>query len=305
MLRYIAIIAQILLLVGCSDPPTMPDPPPPPPPVDPPPPPPETDPRVDRYVDIHNVRGYSWFAGTLNTEDQMRGFAQSWLAAGYNTPRTCAEHETWGQFGLRQSYSATDPRQLENVQRYLDVTARIPGMYVKLMAICNMKENGRQFNVMVEWVDKLSKMIAENKYKHVWISVANEPWHPNSSLRDSLKVNTLIRTVRRHLDGRWHVTVDDNSSGPRDITYNRSYNSNFPEFHPWRVLGVNPWVRKVPNGADIRRMVERNGAPVIISEPIAYGAPEAPCCTTDEQLLINYKNAVERNDGIWFYHTRS
>lgn len=310
--------AMLLAVVGlgaCRDTVVSPDPPDmgggdPPPPPDPGPP------RVDEPCPLFSgsVRGYTAFALSIYDEAHIRAVCEQALAYGYNMPRVLAEHRTWSRHGLPDSPPVESPEALENLRRLLETTARIPGCYLLLCAIGNLKEDGASMTKMLDWVELVGRVVmgdavgglkATEPFRHVVFEAVNEAWHPASSLRDEGKVNQLIARIRNIAHG-YPVTTDDNFSRPEDITYNRAYNGSFADCHPWRWRATSGggWERFVPTRDDYRRMVERNGK-ILVSEPICYDEFEdSRGCTNNRGLVEKQRQWCEEAGAVWTFHSR-
>lgn len=287
-------------------------------------------PRVDEYARPQDIRGYSSFALGIRNVQLQAAIINNAHSFGWNAPRACAEHRTWSRLGLPDSPPIESPEAVHNIRQLLEVTARIPGTQLLLMTNCNLKEDGASFQTQIDWAVTVARVIMglgirglkpTEPFRHVIFEAVNEHHHPNSSVRDTGKVNQIIDAIRGVAPG-YNVTTDDNFSSPRDVAYNDRLRSDFADAHPWRVdfsasglreaqyfsygdysgggmaLGAD-LPRLVPTRADFRRMVQQSGGGfILISEPIAYtDGADRGCCSPDKGLIEQVLRSCKREPG--------
>jgi hypothetical protein len=277
------VLALMASFYACDNPVdiTGPGPTPPPPVEDPPPgpgpePPPDWEavgPRVDDDARPQDIRGYSKFALSIRDTMLIQAIVDNAHGFGYNTPRVCAEHRSWGRHGLPSSPPIESAQAVHNIRRLLEVTARIPGTQVLLMTNCNLKEDGATLKTQVDWAATVARVVtgqgirglkATDPFKHVILEAVNEHYHPNSSVRSASRVNQIIAAIRNVAPG-YNITTDDNFSGPRDVSYNGNLRADFASAHPWRVdfSAPPPHPRLVPTRADLRACKREPGCAIV------------------------------------------
>jgi hypothetical protein len=136
-------------------------------------------------------------------------------------------------------------------------------------------------------------------YDHVFLSIANEPYHQNSWFSGRDGRLRQVRDWARLAGFQGGIGTDDNIGSP-GTSFRYSYTSLgfVTDFHPYR----NP----DPNAAAFAKMVAENPRPVVISEPTAYSSwREGRCCTADREQVLSYMRRAEREGIIWFYHSTS
>lgn len=290
------IVAISAALFGCDEPVVGPTPPPPPPqttttiPLDPPF-------NPGPMFDWHNVRGVLVFAATQADEGTLRSMIGSFRAAWPSKQlalNVCSETAEWEHTPWADGPPAWSDENRENLARFLAVTAD-EGVLVRLNIFCTARDNHGWMNE--HWMRYTQFIVNEVRiFDHVLLSVANEPYHPNSWLRSGDRVRQ-VRDAARAAGFSGPMGADDTVS-PRGNDYRYAYASlGFDaDFHPFRI--------PVPGPSDFDRLVEENPPPVIISEPIAYSSwREGGCCTDDQDVILSYLRRCERRNIIWFYHS--
>ena len=297
------LLALALVFMSCGDSNvTGPSPPPvPPPPVEQPPPPPPVV-RGPQFS-WDNVRGVLLFAGTQGDEMQLTRLIHFFKSAWPNKQlafNVCSEVSEWESTPWNDGPAAFSKENLENLERFLRVTAE-NNVMVKLNIFCTMRDNHgwmqRNWERYVGTVVKVAK-----KFDHINLSVANEPYHPDSWLREGDRVRRVRDRAR--MSG-WHgpMSADDTIGDRRredgslaDVRYAYRSLGFTPEFHPFR----NP----NPKPRDFDQMVAENGLPLIISEPTAYSTTrEGGCCTDNQQEITAYFRQAERRGITMFLHS--
>lgn len=269
--------------------------------------PPATLPLPNFHNEFHydQVRGFSLFAGTRATEDEIRelfsAFRMQWPHLR-TMARVCAEVQSWPndvpwlpRGVTAKPYDATSPAYKE-LANFLAVTAGIHNAQVLLVPICNLKEDGTSPANRKKWVRNVCTLAAT--YNHVGIEVANEFIHPNSDISLS-EMRALIRECRA-AGPNLQIGTDTNINEQR-----RAYEPtlaglvDYFSFHPWR----NP----DPTKEDLRDLVRQRIGRVIISEPTAYAAPTwgrlGGCCTPDLDQITDYARHTEKAGGIFVQHS--
>lgn len=295
--RLLAVVSLGVLFLTCpldtcNNSPTGPEEPPtttttPPEPVQPP--------RVDQPFNWDNYVGFSAFAAVGNTPEENTQLWQQNIAVGFPVGRVCGEVRSWDQHGLR-----VVPAEIELLDTFLDTTARIPGAFVLLNCICNMKEDGATKSAMRLWVQQIANLVKEKNYKHVALSPGNELWHPASSIRgDEAFMEELLLILR---DTGQPITMDWNAYKRQDGSLRVQYPEKFrrlgayPNLHPWRSPD--------PNRREIAEMVTQNGGRVLISEPTCYSETrDDGACTNDRARIKLYACRAKREHALWTFHS--
>jgi len=252
-------MVMVFALSNCDvDPPTRPTPTPPPAPAPGPPSPP-----LAAQFAWDDAVGFTAFSATMGSEGEVRALWHRALANGFNTARVCAEVQTWGFTGyLPDGEPAESEENIENLRRWLKVTASIPGAQTLLMPVCTMKEDGTPLTNVTSWVRFVAKEAA--KYPNVAIEVVNEVWKTDSSLRSTEIKIQLLREARASCP-QCPLGMDDKFNRPSDV-YPRKLRRfvDFPSAHLWRDP-PNPGPRV------FRRMVQNNGGLLVFSETVPFG----------------------------------
>lgn len=285
------LIGTFEALLACGDGAvTLPEPPsiPVPPVPDPPPPFPGVD------FSWADTRGILVFAGTQAQEGQIRALDNRLRAQGWPTPtyHVCAEVASWEHTPWADGPAYDSSENLENLRRFLRTTADLRSQ-VLLDIICTIRDDGTSFDALRAWTKVVAVEAA--KWNHIAIHICNEHWHPQSSIRSVGKIRTL-RDDTRVAGFRGLVGSDDNSSRPGDFDYTLRGLGFIPDFHPYR----NP----DPTKAELREMRERNGLPLVISEPTAYSSWRGGgCCTASRKQIRRYMERAESLGIVWTFHS--
>ena len=252
-----------------------------------------------------NVRGALLFGATRGTEAQLAGvisqLRSAWPAKQLAI-NVCSETSFWG---LQNTDLPPGPMPFSvenraNLRRFLNITAEL-GVMVRMNIFCTTRDNQ-------EWMDNNWKryvrqvvLIAED-YDHTLLSPANEPYHPASWLRSNNKVKK-VRDYMRTAGWQGPIGTDDGLGSRRNgagdlvnVKYAYGHLGFTPDFHPFR--------SPEPKGRDFDRLVAVNGLPLVISEPIAYGA-QAHCCTLNKERILRFFRRAERRGIVVFFHGRT
>lgn len=289
-------LALALSLWACDAvPPTGPIPPDPPPAPQPPVDPPSASRGVQFSWD--NTRGILWFPGTQASEGQIKAAHDLAKSVGYPTItwHVCTEVVEWEGTGLLDPpWAAADGvENLAALRRFLRTTAQL-GDQVLLDIFCTVRDN--HWWMVSNWLiytREIGRIAAD--YDHIAIHIANEPWHPRSWFRDKPNALKAARNELLSIGFTGPIGADDNI-GCAGCSFDYQYRwADWTDFHPYR----NP----NPTRKALRRMVEVNTPPVVISEPTAYGR-DGGCCTSNFAEIMRYICDGEAEGIVMFYHSR-
>ncbi len=325
-MRYLWLVA--LLLVGC-------------PKAIPTPMPPTTtttsvptlSPRVDRHINLQDVRGVTAFGATLLTKDELLAFIIHAKAANINTFRVGAQTDGWCGMQPEPTYLVCGPslgtsEWHSNLKRLLDVTSRIPDVWIQLIPTFTHKQDSGglpRFMAMTEnviAVQQAGSLDDPTPYKHVIWEAANEFIHPISSIR-----MRHMKKLLERLKGTG-LPVGADYGGGRTQPWPGEYLEellpyvDYIAFHPPRNRledGVCTSIR--PGINRIRRIVRKYNKPVWFDETLSYTSEEskelygytvsghdALCALgTDEERrreIQAFKNDAINAGAIWFTHAR-
>jgi len=237
--------------------------------------------------------------------DTIQRFRMAWSDKDL-VLNVCSEVSLWDATPWCDSpYPAQSPQNLRNLEQFLDITAE-SGVLVRLNIFCTVRDNLTWMEANWESYTKTVAEIAKD-YNHVFLSVANEPYHPNSKwLRAGNHVRD-VRDVARMAGFTGPMGADDTIGPPhaprREFDYEYSNLGFTPDFHPWRTDARGRL--SVPGSSDFDRMVAQNGTPLLISEPISYSTSHADdgCCTDDKDVILRYFRQAERRGITMYYHS--
>lgn len=284
-------------------------------------------PRVDQRPDLWNIRGVTAFGAPLLEKPELLSFIHHVQNYGVNILRAGAQTDGW--CGHRQIYldECCGPELgteawRENLVRFLDVTSRIPGLYVQLIPTFTHKQNGYQQCLWItEQVIAIQQAGSEDDprpYEHVVWEAVNEPNHPISRLtmRQVVRLLELLRETE--------LAVGVDSGGGDAHPWEGHYPPEFLPyvdyiaFHPPR--HVNGCTPARPGLARLRKVIGSYGLPVWLDETTGYISDEskalygigdqnghyAACGGKTEKyrkrLTQEYMEDTEAAGGIWFTH---
>lgn len=305
----IALCVVVMFVLGtrCDDsPPTSPGPGPTTSiPAPPPPPPHNPGPDFTHF----NTRGLLRFPIIHDSEGEIHWTIQRFRSAWPDKDlviNMCSEVAEWSQTPWCDGPPAYSPQNLDALRRFLKLTAS-EGVYVRLNIFCTVRDNHAWMNDHWREYTRTIANIAK-EYNHVFLSVANEPYHPDSWLRAGRRVRD-VRDVARQSGFRGPMGADDTIGPPgaprREFDYEYALLDFTPDFHPWRwIERGGRQVLSVPGPSDFDRMVTQNGIPLLISEPIAYSTSrEGGCCTEDRNVILAYFRQAERRGITMYFHS--
>lgn len=299
------------------------------PPPPPPPPPPTTTtvpiqpPRVDRLCPLDEVTGLTSFGMTLLDEGQIIAHVEHAKAHGHDTFRVGAWLDGWCNMGV--SYLPCGPaygsaEADENIRRLLDVTSRIPDVWVQLIPTFTHKQDSGglpHFMTMTERVIAIQQAGTPDDsrpFLHVVWEAANEYIHPISNIRH----RHIKRLLERLRETGLPVGVD------------RAWSEGYPEdllplvdyvaFHTPRYDWSNGiCTSELPSRASMRKRIRRFDKPVWVDETVKYvsdyskeyydigrGGGYAECGGRTEarrkRVVTDFKNDIEFAGGRPFTH---
>ncbi len=273
-------------------------------------------PRVDAEFTWDGMAGFSLFAGLRLTEEEIHIAYNQAFAAGRNTARVCAETEFWPDNALLPRV----PRDLDNLNRFLDVVARIQGAQVLLMNNCTLKHgDGISGMDQTVWNFAVTKTVvgwkcsddyqtcyprdeAVEPYRNVAIEVVNEPWHwKHYYYHKDGEVRALLRNARNAAEGH-QVGADDHFCAHTDsYRHYLSGHIDFASFHPCRDAYNKPWD---PSKKILKRLVNANGGLAVLSETVAWDDNGDQCehflRTCDKNRILDYERDCSEVPGCRF-----
>ena len=307
-------------------------------PISPPPPvtttttaPPSRPPRVDQEPDLYDIRGVTAFGAALLDEQELLSFIHHVMASGVNILRVGAQTDDW--CGHRNIYideccgphwQSEEAR--ENLQRLLDVTSRIPGLYVQLIPTFTHKKYGIQRCMrLTEQAIEIVMSGSEDDpepYRHVVWEGINEWKHPRSALTQA-DVTKILKRLRKT-----GLPVGTDRGGGNDVPWQGYYPPehlpyvDYVALHPPRHIGSSQTdcISAIPSRSRLRKVVNKYSLPVWMDETICYISDESKamygigendghytyCGGSTEarrRLMIqNFMHDVEEVGGIWFSH---
>lgn len=289
-------------------------------------------PRVDAPVDLWDVEGVTAFGAALLSEPELVGFVHYIQSLGKNVLRVGAQTDGWcGGDGSGPAGASCGPpfgseEWRENLTRLMDVTARIPGIWLQLIPTFTHKNESFQRNMEItKAVIKIQQAGSpedSRPYEHIVWEAVNEVIHPITS--GSLRGN--IVKLLRDLKSLTGLPVGTDHPGEYSWTDDK-WRGNYPDdwlpwvdyvaFHPPRYDECRD-IR--PDVWQLRRAVRNYARPVWIDEPTAYLSDQskalygiddrdghyAHCGGKTEgrrrQYISAYRGDVLFAGGIWFTH---
>ncbi len=292
-------------------------------------------PRVDAQPNLYDVRGCTAFGMAALTEPELTAFVYHAQAKGCNIFRVGAQTDGWAghdalyqQAGLRASAGATVfSKQWElNLKQLLDVTSRIPGVYLQLIPTFTHKNEGleRVMRIIKEVV-KIQQAGSDDDatpYKHIVWEAMNEYHHPISVHRER-----NVAKMLKYLKDKTGLPVGTDYPGTRRYA---KWVPDYPEellplvdyvaFHPPR----NDWQGQKcetirPDYWQLRKMVRRYNKPVWLDETTCYISDAskslynivehghyANCGRGTEaqrkKIIKDYMWDTEHAGAVWFTH---
>ena len=287
-------IAVIFAAVpGCNDSVVSPTPLELPRPTEPEPLPPSP-PSVSRGVRFswEGTRGIVLFPGTQGTRSQIEHLDAKLHSAGWPmiTYNACSETGAWEHTPWNDGPPPFSRENLDNLQRFLTVTAELESQ-VKLNIFCTLRDNTGWMEANAQrYTRTVAKIAAE--FDHIVLSIANEPYHPNSKWLRQPGNMKRVQYWARLAGFHGMMGADDNVTRSGNMSYQYRNLGFTPEFHPFR----NP----DPGPGWFDRLQRAHGL-VVISEPTAYSVWLKPpkgreldwCCTDDKSQILAYMRRVE------------
>lgn len=296
-------LAASLGITACDDPPTMTGPTPTPAPTEPsepaPPPPEPVIPGPD--WSFGNTRGWLSFPAPQASSAQLRQtiweFRQAWPGKTLAI-NACSEVARWEHTPYNDGPEPFSDENLENLRRFLNVTAD-EGVQVRLNIFCTVRDTHRWMDENWErYTRTVARMVA--KHNHVFLSVANEPYHRDSWFKNNDDRIRAVRDAARGAGFTGFMGADDNLGCPDpnicSFVYAYRRLGFTPDFHPYR----DP----EPGPGSLRALVAANGLPLLISEPVCYSTTrDDRLCTGDQTRIISYFRKAEREGIEMYYHS--
>jgi len=281
-------------------------------------------PRVDQQPDLYSVRGVTAFGMAKLSEDGLLSYINHCASSGVDIFRVGFWTDGWagGKSYIDEAAGppAGSPESIENVRRLLDITSRIPNVYIQAIPTFTHKQHG--FARCQELVELSIQLVEEHDYKHVVWETFNEYRHPISTV----SLSQVVQLTRRL--GQTGMPVGTDFGGGRDQPWEGYYppelkpHVDYIAFHPPR-NDYNYNTKKCtplrPSFNRLRKVINSFGKPVWIDEPECYVSDESiglygigrgglfTNCgggteTYRRRLQTEYMNDVERAGGIWFQH---
>lgn len=280
-------------------------------------------PRVDRLCPLDEVTGVTAFGMTLLDEEQIIAFVEHIQKAGYNTLRVGAQTDGWCDMGV--SYLPCGPEfgsveWEENLRQLLDVTSRIPDVWIQLIPTFTRKQDAGglpHFMALTEQVIAIQQAGTSDDprpFFHIVWEAANEYIHPISNIRH----RHIKRLLERLRETGLPVGVD------------RAWRDGYPEdllplvdfiaFHTPRYdWSDGVCTSELPGPNRLRKIIARYNRPVWIDETVKFvsdwskeyyeigrGGGYANCGGGSEnqrkRIVREFKEEVETAGGIFFAH---
>lgn len=318
MRTMIISVGLFALLLSCNGPP--PPPPPPPPttttvPVQPP--------RVDRLCPLDEITGLTSFGMTLLDEEQIIAHVEHATASGHDTFRVGAWLDGWCPMDV--SYLPCGPEYRseeadENLRRLLDITSRIPDIWIQLIPTFTHKQDSGglpHFMAMTERVIAIQQAGSPDDptpYRHVVWEAGNEVVHPISKIKHR-HVKALLRRLSETglpvgVDYAWREGY------PKDILPLVDYVAFHTPRFDWSD-GV--CTSELPGRNRMRKRIGQFDKPVWVDETVKFvsdyskehygigrGGGYADCAGRSEnrrkRTVTDFKSDVEFAGAQWFSH---
>lgn len=281
------------------------------------------DPRVDRLCPLGEVTGLISFGMTLLDEGQIIADVEYAKAHGHDTYRVGAWLDGWCETGV--SYLPCGPaygseEADENLRRLLDVTSRIPDIWIQLIPTFTHKgDDGGlpHFMAMTERVIAIVQAGTPDdptQFRHVVWEAANEHIHPISKIRHR-HIKKLLERLRE-------------TGLPVGVDY--SFTDGYPEdllplvdyvaFHTPRFRWKDgKCTSELPSRNRMRKVIRQYDKPVWMDETVKYvsdyskeyydigrGGGYVECAGRTEarrkKAIMDFKADVEWAGARWFTH---
>jgi hypothetical protein len=250
--------------------------------------PPPLPPRVDVRANLYDVRGCTAFGAAALTEPELTAFIYHGLAGGCNMFRLAggcnmfrvgAQTDGWAGHEALYLAASAGPKvftpEWENaVRRLLDVSSRIPGVYLQLIPTFTHKHQGDKYCMkLTREVVKIQQAGSDDDptpYKHIVWEAYNEYRHPIATVTER-----GVADILRYLKSSTDLPVGTDSSGGRRGKWVGEYPRSllplvdYVAFHPPRNDWHGDYCKSIrPDYWALRKTVNSYGKPVWFDEPI-------------------------------------
>lgn len=183
-------------------------------------------PRVDESPMLgSNIVGFTAFADVETYDpgagyETLEGFERQYIvrklvymrSRGYNTARVGAQTDGWcgsDAFYLPCGTTPFTPEWRENLIGFLELSARVDGMFVQLIPTFTHKGDTCGTPCLVELTREVVKIVQEGRYRHVFWEAFNEFNHPITREAGNLR-ESVLKAVLRELPRPRGTDLPDN-----------------------------------------------------------------------------------------------
>jgi hypothetical protein len=214
------------------------------------------------------------------------------LERGYNTMRVGAQTDGWcdnGVFYLPCGPMALTDEWRENLLGMLDITARIPGLYVQLIPTFTHKGDDCGRRCLVDLTRTVVRIAQRHDYKHILWEGFNEFVHPSTAEGDNPSPwysrggnldPAILRAVMDILPHPRGVDFPDNGKAGEDWRGNLKSSETQGAARLCDYIAFHPSRNPEPTAEAYRRTMALTGKPVIFDETVSY-------ITMGEQAQVN------------------
>lgn len=286
-------------------------------------------PRVDEVLtDLYNVTGCTAFGAALLNEGELTSLIYHGMARGCDVYRVGAQTDGWCGTGVDYLEDACGPpvgtrEWRENLERLLDVSARIPGVYIQLIPTFTHKQDPGGLDRAMRIIEQVIAIVKAGGFKHIVWEAVNEYVHPISRYSTRDVAAMLVRLRKTGLP----VGADEPGSR-RSRIWEAEYSPellllvDYIALHPPRnEIRDGECTSIRPSFNQLRDVVMAYNLPVWIDEPTCalsdamksrYGIGDlrghyALCGGGSEQdrraYIRAYADDVRNAGAVWFTHT--
>ena len=232
--------------------------------------------RCDREPNLHNIHIFTFFAAPLTYDSRLgwkqhENFEQQYitrvsrymLERGFNTARIGAETFGWCNADTFYLPCGPEPGTDEWRERLigtLEITARIPGLYVQLIPTFTIKGEYHRDRIL-DAVHETVRIVQSRGYRHVIWSAYNEFWHPSTLETDESMLISVLQALPHPRGADFPDNGGDGSSW-RGVKKDAMRYCDYAAFHPSR----NP----EPTVEAYRATMGLVGKPVIFDETVCW-----------------------------------
>ena len=239
---------------------------------------------------------------------------------GFNTARVGAQTDGWcdsDAFYLPCGTTPGTPEWAENLKGFLEISARVDGMYVQLIPTFTHKGDRCGKPCLVSLTKSVVDIVKAESYQHVFWEAFNEFNHPITRGAGNLR-EAVLRAVLKELPHPRGTDLPDNGGEGDDWRGNPDQSAvdgavalmDYVAYHPSR----NP----EPTAKAYRRTINLSPRPVLfdetvswitMGEQIALGGRKNSALFTqgtqaqmDAQVQAQADTICGETDGAYFFH---